>query len=397
MNILLVSYIFYPEPIAMSAIVEDMALQLSKDHQVTVLTSKPCRPLGYNLPEKKDKENWTFKRIILPSYVCPENSFIGRAKESKSFGEAVAKYIKDHASNIDVVYGCIQPLFGQSKVVNCCKKLGIPCLIHVEDIYPEPFLSKLPGLFGKIMFRIFLPMDKSILMNATKVIAIGPKIRQYLIRTRHLPESKVDYVFNWQDDTRFKNEGESEENPVFTFMYVGSLSSAANLLFVANCFSKACPKNSKLVFAGNGVLKPELEEISKIVPDSIEIIEAKFENVPKIQGSADVLVLPLKPTIALKAFPSKFPSYLFSQKPILAVVEKESDVAECIRESDSGWIVEPTDEEALIEVFKMIPSTSKDTLKEMGLRAGEYGKKYLTKQANLNKMCSLIIESAKKV
>ena len=40
MNILLVSYLFYPEPIVMSTIVEDLACYLSEKHSVTVLTSQ---------------------------------------------------------------------------------------------------------------------------------------------------------------------------------------------------------------------------------------------------------------------------------------------------------------------------------------------------------------------
>lgn len=394
MNILLVSYIFYPEPIAMSAIVEDMATALAKEHNVTVLTSQPCRPLGYKLPDKLNKDSWNFKRVILPSYTHPQSGFVGRARESNSFGKAVVDYLKKHKTDVDAVYGCIQPLYGQLKVVSYCKKHDIPCTIHVEDIYPEPFLSRLPGVFGRLMFRMFLPMDKKILQNAAKVVAIGPKIREYLIKTRQLQESKVEYVYNWQDDTRFENvEVKKERNDVFTFMYVGSLSSAANLLFVANSYIKACPKGCRMVFAGNGALKPMLTEIAAKLPESIEITEARFEDVPKLQGSADVLVLPLKPTVALKAFPSKFPSYLFSKKPILAIVEKESDVAACINEASCGWIVEPTDEEALVDAFKNIPTTRQNTIVEMGTRAYEFGKKNLTKDANLSKFCSIIINA----
>ena len=295
---------------------------------------------------------------------------------------------------MDVVYGCIQPLFGQYKVASYCKKNGIPCTIHVEDIYPEPFLSRLPGSLGRIMFSLFLPMDKRILKDSAKVVAIGPKIREYLIRTRQLPETKVESVFNWQDDSRFEGViKRTDKNDVFTFMYVGSLSSAANLQFVANNFIKANPQKTKMVFAGNGALKPLLSELAAQMPDSIEITEARFEDVPKLQETADVLVLPLKPTVALKAFPSKFPSYLFSGKPILAIVEKESDVAACINESACGWIVEPTDGDALIDAFKNIPRTEQGTLKAMGERGFDYGNKHFTREANLSKICSIILNA----
>ncbi len=397
MNILLVSYVFFPEPIAMSTIVEDMAVELSKVHNVTVLTSRPCRPLGYDLPKETTKDSWKFQRVILDSFVYPPTGFIGRARESYSFGKVVAKYINAHKSEIDVVYGCIQPLFGQHKVVSCCNKNGIPCVIHVEDIYPEPFLTRLPGIIGKAMFRLFFPIDKYVLNNATKVVAIGPKLREYLINTRHTEKDKVEYVYNWQDDSRFnvdRMNGKPED--VFTYMYVGSLSAAANLLRVAMCYVKANPKVCRFVFAGSGALKEPLMQIAMENPSvRIEFWDAKSSDVPYLQSLADVLVLPLKSGVALKAFPSKFPAYLYSKKPVLAFVEKESDVADCISQSGCGWIVDPKDEEGLTESFLNIPSNSTESLITMGINGYEFGHKYLTKKINLDKMCSIILTSAK--
>lgn len=397
MNILLVSYIFYPEPIAMSTIVEDMATELSKAHNVTVLTSRPCRPIGYGLPKETIKPDWKFKRVILESDIYPQTSFWGRAKESKSFGEYVARYIKNSDTLYDVVYGCIPPLYGQKTIVKCCKALGIPIIIHVEDIYPEPFLTRLPGIIGKIMFRLFFPMDKYILNNASKVVAIGPKLRDYLIKTRNVDPERVEYVYNWQDDRRFNVDVKEDiPNNEFTFMYVGSLSVAANLLRVASCYINANPKGSRLVFAGAGALKEALMQIAKDNPTvRIEFWDAKSSEVPLIQSKADVLVLPLKTGVALKAFPSKFPAYLYSKKPVLAYVEESSDVADCINKSGCGWIVDPTNEEQLSKFFKVIPSTSRDMLKTMGQNGYEYGINHLTKQVNLEKICSIILSAAK--
>ena len=73
MNILLISPVFYPEPLAMSTIVEDLANYLGEqNHNVTVLTSRPCRPYGHILPLTINKSNWKFKRVIVSSYVNPK-------------------------------------------------------------------------------------------------------------------------------------------------------------------------------------------------------------------------------------------------------------------------------------------------------------------------------------
>lgn len=396
-NIILFSEVFYPEPIAMSTIVEDMAMYLSKDNHVTVVTPKPCRPIGYNFPAEKNKNNWNFERIIVKSHIHPKSNFIGRAWESISFGRAMVKYLKD-GDGVDIIYAAIHPLFAQYYLVKYCKKKNIPCSIHVEDIYPEPFRTRLPGILGKVMYKLFFPMDKYILNNASKAIAIGPKLRKYLIQTRNTEENRVEYVYNWQDESRFDvGSVEKQTNDVFTFMYVGSLSSAANLINVANCYAKANPQGCRFVFAGAGVLKETLMHIAQNNPlVNFEFWEAKASDVPLIQSKADVLVLPLKPGMALKAFPSKFPAYLYSKKPVLAFVEKESDVADCINQSGCGWIVDPKNEDGLSEMFSTIPvATNNEVLEKMGLGGYEYGIKHLTKKVNLEKICSIILGTAK--
>jgi len=397
MNILLVSYIFYPEPIAMSGIINDIAEELAKEHNVTVLTSYPCRPLGYKFPNEVNNNNWNFNRVIVDSYIHPKTNFKGRAKESISFGIEVKKYIVKNKNNIDVIYGCIPPLFGQKIIVNCCKKLEIPFVLHIEDIYPEPFLSRLPGLLGKFMYRLFLPMDKYVLQNSGKVITIGPKLKKYLVKTRYLATKNVEYVYNWQNENKFVASiiNKNDKNP-FTFMYVGSLSIAANLIYVAECYIKANPANTRFIFAGSGNLKEKLQQIAMEHPDvNFEFWDAKSDKIPDIQSQANVLVLPLQRLVSLRAFPSKFPAYLYSKKPVLACVEYESDVAECINQAQCGWVVEPDDADALINLFRTLPHKSKEELMKMGESGFEYSQQHFTREINLKKIVSIILDAAK--
>lgn len=397
MNVLLASYIFYPEPIAMSTIVEDIANELGKEHKVKVVTSYPCRPLGYQLPKKLNKDGWIFERVILESHLHPETSFVGRAKESISFGKALEKYIDDNHDSIDVIYACVQPLFAQKRLVRCAKGYQIPVVIHVEDIYPEPFKNRLPFV-GEFMYRLFLPIDKYVLRNASKVVAIAPQLKNYLQTTRNLTDESSAYVYNWQNENRFKDALPlKKEKNKFTFMYLGSLSIAANLLYIAKCFGKAEIGNARFVFAGSGNLKEQLIEIAKEYPNAdFEFWEAKGEDVPRIQAQADVLVLPLKKGIALRAFPSKFPAYLFSKRPVLASLEENSDVGCSIKEAHCGWVVNPEDEKELVAKMKEVTQVDFEELKKMGLNGFEYSQHYLTRAVNLKKMVAIIEEAAQK-
>lgn len=375
----------------MSTIVKDIAHELGKNHQVIVLTSYPCRPLNYEFKGELNEDVWNFKRIVLDSHIHPKTSFIGRARESISFGNALENYINSHHNSIDVIYACAQPLFAQKKIVRCGKKYRIPTVIHVEDIYPEPFRERLP-LFGNIAYNFFLPIDKYILRNASKVVAIGPQLKEYLKNTRNLNEESIEFVYNWQDENRFRNSLPLlEKNSKFTFMYLGSLSIAANLLYIAECFAKADIENARFVFAGSGNLKNQLQGIAKKYPNvNFEFWDARGEDVPSIQSQADVLVLPLQKGVALQAFPSKFPAYLFSKRPVLASLEEDSDVGNSIRKANCGWVVNPDNKKELIKKMNDIVQTDFQNLKELGLNGFEFSQYNLTRKINLRKMINII-------
>ncbi len=70
-------------------------------------------------------------------------------------------------------------------------------------------------------------------------------------------------------------------------------------------------------------------------------------KLPAIQSVADVLLLPLKKGNFKNGTPSKLVAYLLSGKPILACVEKESDVADIKQMLIADMLVEPESIELL--------------------------------------------------
>lgn len=396
MNICILTYLFYPEPIVMSTITEDLATTLAADHSVTVVTSKPCRPFGYKIPNNIEKASWPFKRVVLDTYTHPASDIIGRLKENFCFGRAASRYIHQHHSDIDVIYMNVFPLFAQKMVIKAAQKYGIKTVNHVEDIYPEPFRQKIPA-FGNIVYKMLLPMDKWIINNATFSVVIGNQIREFFIRTRNANPHKIKVVYNWQEEGRFQMNDQSPElEGPFTFMYVGSISRTADLHTVLKAFVDADIKNARLIFAGSGTEKEALiTEAKEHEHINVEFIDAPFDKISEIQAQSDVLILPLLKGVSLRAVPSKLPAYLFSHKPILACVEKESDVAEIIDKGSCGWISEPENSILLAESMKQISTIQRDVLRKMGEYGYSYAQNHLTKSVNLKKLADIVLSAAK--
>ena len=390
MNILIITYLFDPEPIVMSTITKDLATILSKEHNVTVLTSRPCRPYGYKFEDKPLIDNkWPFKRIIMDSYTHPKSEFKGRMKENVSFGKEAVKYIEEHVNEIDAIYLNVFPLFAQKYIINAASKHHIRVINHIEDVYPEPFRENIPYI-GSLVYRFLLPIDRKNVNKATCSVVIGNKIKDYYIKTRKTEPSKVAVVYNWQDESRFSGVFPYPQCG-FTFLYAGSVSKATGLQTVIEAFGESGVVNARLVIAGSGTEKEAFMKVAEQYPNAqIEFCEAPVERIAEIQASADVLVLPLKKYVSLRAVPSKFAAYLMSKRAVLAIVECESDVADIINRSGCGWVATTGDKEDMIRAFKEASKTDKHTLETMGKSGSEYYYNNLTKDINLNRLAEIV-------
>lgn len=395
---LLISGVFPPEPVVSASISYDLASALAEISEVTVISPIPSRPRGFIFkkePSRKEK----FKHVVLDSFTYPDSKIIGRMRESYSFGKLSARYILGNKNEIKCIYLNTWPLIAQYIVVRMAMKCSIPVVIHVQDIYPESLLDKLP-LLKNFFIKLLTPVDRYILKNASKVVTISPKMKSVLISTRGINANEVDVVYNWQDEKKFidyrntKNSG--TENPLFTFMYLGTLNLSAAVDMLISAFRKSNLKNCRLVIAGAGSEKDALiSEVTAHGDTNIEFWDAPLKKVPEIQDKADVLLLNLKAGVALLALPSKLTAYMLSSKPVIACVEEGSGIANAVLQADCGWIVPPGNEAALSGTMNTALLKSKDDLMKMGINGFKYALENFSREMNLKKLTDIVYTARK--
>lgn len=393
-KILILTAVFPPEPVVSASLSRDIAEELSKKNDVVVLCPQPTRPEGFQFPNEYETENYQVVRVN--SYTCAASKIIGRFRESYSFGNHCVKYIKVNAANIDAIYLNSWPLLAQYLVVKTAKKLNIPCVIHVQDIYPESLINKLKH--GRYLFyKMLLPIDKYSLNNSKRIICISDNMKKVLVKSRNFSSSKVTVIANWQDEDffiRFKNSKIKLENNLsnsLTFMYLGNIGPLANVDFLIRSFVNARIPDSKLVIAGSGSRTNACKVLAKsLQATNIEFLSVPQGKVPEIQDKADVMLLPVKKNGAISSIPSKLPAYMFSSKPIIGSLDTESDTAKAILESNCGIVVEPENEIQLINAMKEVSKWSKQVLDNKGKAGFDYGMLHFSKKANLPKVVSII-------
>jgi len=390
---LIISAVFPPEPVVSATLSHDLAMALKENYEVTVLSPAPSRPYGFN-HRQNARIPLAFNHIILPSYVCPQSSVIGRFRESYSFGKATERYIHEHHQKIDRIYANTWPLFAQYFAIKAAKRYHLPIVLHVQDIYPESLANKLP-LIGTLVNYLLRPMDAWILRNTTKVIAISEKMKDYLVNTRNLNPSHVEVVTNWQDEQPFLNLQQNNlsagKDDSFTFMYLGNIGPVAGCDLLIDAFNSLQNTNTRLVIAGSGSMKDQLiKQVSDQKINNVEFWSVPDGQVPAIQSKADILLLPVKKGSASTSIPSKLPAYMFSAKPIIAAVDYDSDTANAIQVSGCGWVIEPESSDILTQVMKDVMVLDKRQLNEIGLKGRNYALIKFSKQSNLSKLVSIV-------
>lgn len=402
-NVLIVSGVFYPEPIVSARLQTDLAFELTKDYNVTVLRTKPSRPMGFKMPEY-DYRKFPFCVIELDSFTSPQSSLIGRFRESYSMGRYVCKYLNAHHDEIDFVYNDAWHLFGNGQVAKACVKYDIPYMTPVQDIYPESLISKLPKikLLNWLVMKMLMPLDMYNLNHASRIHTNSQKLMEELMASRHLPKEKFVVVRNWQDEKEFieyasNNELQKEEGSPFTFMYLGNIGPLAGVDILFEALRMAQLPNARLVVAGSGSAKVSLQKKASEIKDcNIEFWDVPTGKVPETQDKADVMCLPVKRGFALSSIPSKLPAYMFSAKPVLASVDKESDTAQSVIRAKSGWVAEPENVESIVNAMREAYRTEKNELVAMGKRGFDYSISNFSRGQNLAilvKACKNIIES----
>ncbi len=400
-KILFVASVFLPEPVVSATLVSNLADELSKYYDITVLRPVPTRPMGFKMPNYNDSD-YKYKVITINSYTCPKSSIIGRLRECYSYGKAAAKYISTHANDIDLVYNAAWPLFGALFVSRAAKKYGIPYIATVQDLYPESISSKLPSfkILIKTINKALIPIDKENLDNAIRIHTISSKMADYLSLTRNLPKDKIFVINNWQDESLFNSPKLVSENSnsIFTFMYLGNIGPLAGIhtLIDAVNILKDLSMSFRLVIAGSGSTKENLiSKVRDLDIKNVEFWEVPAGEVANTQNKADVMILPIMKGFSYSSIPSKLPAYMFSARPILACVDKGSDTSHSIIKADCGWTIMPEDSVLLAQTMKNIMTYDRKTLSDMGLKGRLFALENFSKSSNVKKFTNEFIKILK--
>ncbi|AYF09188.1 MULTISPECIES: glycosyltransferase family 4 protein [Bacillus] len=392
---------FYPDFASTGQLMTELCLELQDKFDITVIAAQPGYA-GEAIKTKKIFEEDKLEKINIVRVRVPKvdkKSKMSRVKYILSyFTLATIALLKQR--NVDIIYTISQPpvLGGIVGTIGKFFKKS-KHVYNIQDFNPEQ-AEAVSYTNKKFVFNIARKIDKINCSYSDHVIVVGNDMAKTLEKRfdgKKVPNHSV--INNWT------NEGEivpvSKDNPMvaqfikenkldnkFIVMYSGNIGlfyDLENIIKITKEFSHY--EDLVFLFIGEGAMKENMNAF--VMENGIEnVLFLPYQPKEFIKYSlnvADIHLVVNQKGIKGVSVPSKIYGVMAAGKPILGVLERESEAEILITNSDCGVVVEPQDYNGIIEAIKHFYNMKDQERKEMGIRGRDYLEQNLKKETSIQK------------
>lgn len=386
MRILTVCQNYWPEPFNVHEMCEGLA---ARGHEVTVLTGLPnypdgVVPEGYRRGRNRSQRRGGVDIVRVP--VVPRGADLRGANLAKrmlnyaSFalaGTAGARRL----SGFDAVLAFeFSPITMVLPATSAARRLGIPLLMYVVDLWPEDALAGGIGRDGPV-FRLLARLSARLYGRADALAVTSPDFEGYISGRLgvsgkpfvYLPQFAEDMFARGDPSPARRGDGE------FRVVFAGNVGANQAL----DCAVRAVamlPRESpvRLHVYGEGSRLGECRSLAEELGagDRVAFLGRRpLAEMPEVYRGADAMLLTLADPengslVPLYTIPRKLQSYMAAGRPVVACA---SGVAgRLVGEAACGASCEAGDAEGLARALSGLASAGPEALAAMGRNARSY-------------------------
>jgi glycosyltransferase involved in cell wall biosynthesis len=249
------------------------------------------------------------------------------------------------------------PIIGLAALLTA-RRHGAKLVFWCQDIFPE-VAWLLDGFRHQTVHRLLDRINRRLVRQADRVVALGDTMRQRLIVGKGADPRKVTVIHNWADCRAIVPGAKWNAFSLahglagaFVVMHSGNMGLSQNLDTLVDAASLLRSYDDlQVVLVGDGTKRPALE--AKVRSQGLSNVHflpyQPREQLWQSFASADVFVIALKRGLAGYIVPSKLYGILAAGRPYVAAVEDACEVAAVTRQYDCGLLAEPGDPKDLAE------------------------------------------------
>lgn len=394
-KILIVHRFFWPDKSSCSSIMKNICSHLaSNGYNVEVISSHPSyRQDSYKkkCPNVELLNGFKINRLYLPN---ESEKFFRRILNAFLIGISLIRKSLLYKPNLIIVTS-IPPILGGFFGVLSAKISKSKFIYFCMDIHPE--LGLLSNDYqNSYLYNLLLKLDNWNCNNADKIIVHSKDMQKTLIHRGRLKKPNIEIINNFikplqlSSKAKFNNQSKSSHKKL-KIIYAGNLGRFQYLDKIVDAMALITDhKNIELTFMGEGLMKNNLKEKVKKTGANIKFLNYLPQNeAQEIISQSDIGIVPLMSNLYKYAYPSKTISYLERSKPIIAIIERESELSIDMLNNEYGFQISQGDSRGLAN---LLINLEKDTSwkDKMGNNAYLNYKKKFTPEFILGKWSNLI-------
>jgi glycosyltransferase involved in cell wall biosynthesis len=288
----------------------------------------------------------------------------------------------------DLVYCMTNPPFVGDLAYFLARRSRAPLVVTVQDVFPETAVV-LGRLESPVAVTALRALVGFYLHRADRVVAVGETMRRRL-EEKGAPGDRIRVVSNWVDTDAIRpvpqNNAWAGMHGLagrFVVMHSGNVGHAQGLGTLVEAATRI--DDADVVIVGDGVLRPELEELSRGLSARVRFLPYQPREVlSESLSAASVHVVGLARGLAGYVVPSRVYAVLAVGRPVIAVADAESETAALVQAAGCGLVVSPGDSEELAAAIRRFRDGDIDG-GELGRRGREYVVSHASREVALRR------------
>jgi colanic acid biosynthesis glycosyl transferase WcaI len=359
MRILVWGVNYYPEQVGIAPYNTGLCEYLTREgHEVEMVTAFAYYPMWERAPADRDQ---LYRRDVIKGvranrcwhYVPRRPSGLGRIVHEATFvATSMARALALQRADVMVVVSPPLLLGAAAWLVGRIKRM--PHVLHIQDLQPDAAVG-----LGMLDHKWFIAMLRRIeRFNYRKAARVSVISEGMLRILKDRGVERLVYFPNWigagaqpvERGVFRASHGIGADE--FVLLYSGNIGMKQGLELIVEAAARA--KEVRLILCGDGAARPRIEAlIAGRGARNVTLLPLQpEEDYRRMMADADVCVISQRPGAGAAFFPSKLLSCAGLGKPVLAVADRESELARAVLEEGLGFWVAPGGIDAVAEAMR---------------------------------------------
>lgn len=385
MKILVVCQYYYPEPVRITDICEEL---VKRGHEVTVLTGVPNYPMGiiykgYRHGKRRD-EFINGVHVVRCFTIGRRHGTFFRVLNYFSYPLSATVKLHKLDKDFDVVFvNQLSPVMMAWPGIRYKKKYKKKLVVYCMDLWPESLEAG--GIKkGSPVYKLFHRISEKTYKQADRLLVTSRTFNKYFEEEFGMNPEEIIYLPQYAEDL-FSNmetdvDKEKTPNDEYNFVFAGNVGKAQSvetIIEAANLLKNK--KNVKFHIVGDGSALEHCKEMAKKYELTSVIFHGRkpVEEMPKYYAVADAMLITMFDNEMIsKTLPGKVQTYMAAGKPIIGAINGETK--RVVEEAKCGICGPAEDATKFSEnILNFIESNKK---KGMAFTARDFYEKNFTKE-----------------